>query len=132
VKFNDIIERVDEEWREQFTRFIETGEADEPFLNHLDASEACQRAVDEAITAQGVAFAGLASALDGTSEPLKRREAAAASLACGLESVMELPEDERPDAISGALAAVRLLTKGLKKQELMAAVEQLDEEVSQG
>jgi hypothetical protein len=64
-------------WHEDFSRFIETGEASEEFLNFLDHDEPCQKAVKAAFTKQAKAFENLARALrvlHTTVEPDRREQ----------------------------------------------------------
>lgn len=62
----DLIELVEPTRRQAFLQFINTGEADEDFLNHLNQDKDCQRAVELAFTRQAAGFEDLAQALKET------------------------------------------------------------------
>jgi hypothetical protein len=69
----DLLDSVDEQWRSEFERFVETGEADDAFLTYLDQDEGAQQAVEAAFKRQAAKFEGLAA-------ELKRRQAESSSI----------------------------------------------------
>jgi hypothetical protein len=65
----DLLDQVDERWRSEFERFVETGEAGEEFLSYLDQHTGAQEAVQTAFERQAAKFEEFASELQ------RRREA---------------------------------------------------------
>ncbi len=66
------LEQIRPEFRESFQRFVDNGEADEAFLEYMDADEACQQAIDVALRKQAEevrAFAEALRAPEAASEP---------------------------------------------------------------
>ncbi len=59
---------VHPQWRDEFLRFVETGNASAAFMDYLDANEGCQRAVDSIIDQQ-------ARSLQDMLRPLRRSSA---------------------------------------------------------
>lgn len=51
---------VKPEWHAAFVRFVETGDAEEDFLNYLNNDEEAQQAVETAFNAQAEAFQNMA------------------------------------------------------------------------
>ena len=45
----ELLESVAPEFRHEFVRFVETGEASEGFFDYLDADESCLAALEEAL-----------------------------------------------------------------------------------
>jgi len=60
----ELLDNVAEQWRTEFERFVETGDADKDFLAYLDENEVAQQAVEAAFNHQASKFAGLASELE--------------------------------------------------------------------
>ncbi len=113
VKLEDLMANVAPEWRSAFVTFIETGEAEEAFLNHLDRDKATQDAVELAFGAQSEALEGLAHALRESDTVFKAAivtQSAAAqtfdAITRALESAMRLPKEERHAVLEGAIATV--------------------------
>src|SRR6266542_4527873 len=102
MKLEDLIVKVAPEWRAAFVQFIETGEAEGTFLDHLDRDKATQEAVELAFTAQS-------EALEGLAQTLREREPVAAAVQSVqpnatqtfdaivrvLETAVQLPSHER-------------------------------------
>jgi hypothetical protein len=112
MKIEQILNLISPEWREEFLRFIESGEADQRFLDYIDSDEKCQEAVDLAVSAQAESFEGLAAALQAEPE-LEYEEPAAepaaivsAKMADAMEAVLELPASEQQEAVKQASAEV--------------------------
>lgn len=63
MKLENLVQKVESRWRGEFLRFIETGEADDKFLEYLNRDKAGQEAVEMAFNAQAAAFEGLADEL---------------------------------------------------------------------
>lgn len=60
VKTAEYSYNVKPEWRAAFARFVETGDAEEDFLNYLNSDEEAQQAVETAFNAQAEAFQNMA------------------------------------------------------------------------
>jgi hypothetical protein len=56
----DLLKLVEGQWQETFSRFIETGEAPQEFLDYMDSDPNCQRAVELAFSTQAEAFESVA------------------------------------------------------------------------
>src|SRR3546814_256299 len=55
-ELREILWLVEEKWHPDFSKFIETGEASEEFLNYLDSNSDAQRAVGLVMTVQARAL----------------------------------------------------------------------------
>lgn len=60
MKTAEYLRNVKPEWQAAFVRFVETGEAEEDFLNYLNSDEGAQQAVEAAFSAQAEAFQSMA------------------------------------------------------------------------
>lgn len=63
MKIEEIATQVKPEWREDFLKFIETGNASAEFLKHLDEDENCQVAVSQAFVRQAMSLQNLAATI---------------------------------------------------------------------
>ena len=113
MKLEDLAVRMAPEWRNPFVRFIETGEAEEAFLDHLDRDKATQEAVELAFSAQSQALEGLAHALreSETLTPVDSNTASTPAqtsdaIARALEFAVYLPSLQRTAVLETAVAAV--------------------------
>lgn len=52
----DLLGGIEEKWHSEFERFVETGEADDEFLNYLDGDKTAQHAVEIAFKRQAAKF----------------------------------------------------------------------------
>jgi uncharacterized protein YdbL (DUF1318 family) len=66
MKLETLMTHVQPQWKGEFIRFVETGEAGEGFLNYLDHDSDAQQAVEKAFKAQASAFENLAEELKKT------------------------------------------------------------------
>ncbi len=135
MKLDNLLSLVDQRWHEAFLRFVETGEAQKEFLSYLDKDARAQKAVDEAFTAQAAAFENLARELrTAEAEPQKAAAAAndlrartvTASIVAALAETIELPPEDREDALHKAVVAIRAAVGPEKRHELTAVVAQLN------
>ena len=62
-KLDAVVEQIKPEWRDEFRRFLDSGDASDEFLAYLDSSEEGKKAVELAFNAQADALTGLADAL---------------------------------------------------------------------
>jgi hypothetical protein len=113
MKLEDLIAKVAPEWRAAFVRFVDTGEADDAFLNHLDQDKSTQEAVEIAFNAQAEALEGLAQALrepGPVPAPARSKEPSAAqtfdAVALVLEAAVHLPSTERTRVLEDAMTTV--------------------------
>ena len=53
--------RVPPEWRSEFKRFVQSGDASKEFFDFLDSDPTCQQAVEEAFAQQAAGFERLAA-----------------------------------------------------------------------
>ena len=63
MSLKNIAREIPPKWQTDFTRFVETGEASQAFLDFLDEDNGCQTAVDRAFTEQAAGFKKLAKIL---------------------------------------------------------------------
>lgn len=125
--------KVPPEWRPAFLRFVETGEADEAFLDHLDGDKTTQEAVELAFSAQSQALEGLAHALRESDTMIKATNAgepAAAqtfdAITRALEGAVRLPKEERHAVLEGAITtASRDIARIGDRHELQETLSEL-------
>lgn len=48
----DVARQVDDKWRDSFLKFVESGEAEQDFLDYIDTNNAIQTAIDDAFRVQ--------------------------------------------------------------------------------
>jgi hypothetical protein len=63
LNLETVVEQIKPEWRNEFRRFVDSGDASDEFLAYLDSSEEGKKAVEQAFNAQADALTGLADAL---------------------------------------------------------------------
>jgi hypothetical protein len=139
MKLESLVQLVKPEWREAFMRFIETGEADEDFLRHLDTDPDTQRAVDSAFTAHANALEGLAKVLSaGDVDAARPRPAgtrtaqASDDIVRTFEQVLDLPSADRRAALTGAAKTLKNTFGVTKPGELRSALTHLKQAVESG
>ena len=97
-----LIESVAPNWRSEFQRFVETGEADEAFLTYLNQDASAQEAVEKAFNHQVSQFEGLAAELKKRRTP-ESQEATpsltSTKLAAVVEVVMQTPREQREEVV---------------------------------
>jgi hypothetical protein len=125
VKLNDILTNVDEKWRPDFLRFIDTGEANDDFLNYLNHDKSGQQAVELAFDAHAQSFRGLADELKSPppAEEIVMDPAAVASkkLVYAVEGVLELAPDQRSKVVKQAASKLLTATPGRRHDVVEAA-----------
>lgn len=133
MKLEDLIAEVAPEWRAAFVQFIETGHAEDAFLDHLDRDTSTQKAVEFAFSAQSEALEGLAQAIRER-EPVaggaqSAQPAAAqtfAAIARVLETAVQLPSHERTKVLEKAMTSVsRDMVRVGEGRELQATLSDL-------
>jgi hypothetical protein len=136
VKLEDLMTNVAPEWRSAFVRFVETGEADEAFLNHLDRDEETQAAVERAFSEQSKALEGLAQALResdtalAAQAPRPRAVDTVEMMTRSFETAVHLPPVERHAMFEAAItkASQGLAAKG-ERQGLRETLSDLKQAV---
>jgi hypothetical protein len=136
MKLSDLLADVPQEWHRAFVQFVETGEAEQPFLDYLDRDARGQRAVEQAFTAQADALQSL-GAFIRSSTPTTPAPAAGASssaaaskaVVAAFEQVLALPGQERRASLADAAAAIAKLRGERRPRELEVAVADFQEAV---
>lgn len=115
MKLESLLTHVQPQWKGEFVRFVETGEAGEGFLTYLDQDASAQHAVEMAFEAQANAFENLAEELKktqpeeigvvvGAVEPI---EMVSAKVAEAVKDVSHLPPDDRREAVAKVLSTLK-------------------------
>jgi hypothetical protein len=105
MKLENALNLIDDSWRNDYLRFIETGEASQEFLSYIDKDSNAQEAVEMAFNAQADAFEGLARELrgissDGETTVVPISVTASDKLTQAFEVVLQLPKEERMVAVA--------------------------------
>lgn len=142
----DLANHLPPRWREDFERFVETGEASDLFLEYLDEDETGQATVEAAFSAQASAFDRLAAhlqqpepvAAEATASPTATRvldaalsgygipeyvEKVSADLAQSVAAVTGLSEPERRIATAAAADALREQNRTTDAHDVLADLE---------
>lgn len=94
----DLVGKIAEKWRPAFERFVETGEAEEAFLNYLNEDKGAQDAVETAFNRQAEKFENLAAELkrtDVTTSAIEAKLAAPARVAAAVQAALDAPSLRR-------------------------------------
>lgn len=112
MRLSELLDQVNGKWHQEFVRFIDSGQASEEFLEHLDRDESLQRAVEEAFAAQAQALQEFARwAKSGEEDRPEEPVPAAAAQVVGerLEAALAeaavLPTEQRREVAGRAAAA---------------------------
>lgn len=115
-----VLQQIEPQWRKEFRRFVDTGDASDEFLAYLDNSEEGKRAVEVAFNAQADALTGLADALRSlqtenvAAQTVKPAEAASAKVTQAVEELLQLPPEEGQQAVK---QAATVLSGSLRHEE---------------
>src|SRR5437016_394132 len=104
---DDLIEEVPREWHGAFQHFVETGEAEDAFLNYLNGDKQVQLAVERAFNYQAAGFEGLAAELKksvGTeeqpeAEPLRYLTTISNKIAKAVEKTLQASPEDREKVV---------------------------------
>ena len=123
MELNQLLELVKPEWHKAFLRFIDTGEAEETFLNYLNQDEHGQKAVEMAFDAQASAFEGLAKELTADKIEVKTTASSAAQVASGdiariVTHVLVLEPEERYEVLQKAASSLEASISPKQKGQL--------------
>src|SRR5882762_5000044 len=123
MELNQLLTLVKPEWHKAFLRFIDTGEAEETFLNYLNQDEHGQKAVEMAFDAQASAFEGLAKELTADKIEAKTTTSSAAQVASGdiariVKNVLVLEPEERYEVLQKAASSLEASISPKQKSQL--------------
>lgn len=107
----DLMDSVAPEWHIEFRQFIETGEAQEAFLEYLNQNTAAQDAVEKAFNYQAAQFERLAAELKKRQEPKASespssvvRSSTSSKLAAVIEVAIHTPKERREEVVQTSTA----------------------------
>jgi hypothetical protein len=110
MKLEELLKNVAPEWHKEFLRFVETGEAEDNFLQYLNKDKGGQAAVEMAFDAQVKAFEGLAEELKKPQPqieaPAELARAASRTMATAVETIVQLPPEQRGEALENAASVL--------------------------
>jgi hypothetical protein len=133
VDFNleTVVEQIKPEWRHEFRRFVDSGDASDKFLAYLDSSEEGKKAVEQAFNAQADALTGLAGALRSLqtenvgTEVAKPAEAASVKVTEAVEGLLQLPLEQGKQAVEKAANALGASLRQDQHSQLQAVAQTL-------
>jgi hypothetical protein len=133
----ELHQAVDPKWQAELLRFIDSGEASDEFLAFMDKDPACQRAVEAAFDQQALAFEELsrsvrASGADLLGATARTPESSTVSqeMAHVIEQALELPPEERSEALRDAASTLTRSVPPRKRKELEAFMADLQRQVA--
>src|SRR5579864_711425 len=110
MRLEDLLKNIAPQWQKEFLRFVETGEASDPFLEYLNEDKGGQAAVEMAFDAQVKAFEGLAEELKkpqpATEVSVELARAASRTMATAVETVIQLPPEQRGKVLEKAASVL--------------------------
>jgi hypothetical protein len=111
MKLSELLAGVPETWHRDFVKFVETGEAEQPFLDYLDTDPRGPRAVEQAFSAQANALEELGKHIRSLPvEPavaaVPQATQAARAVSAAFEKVLALPGQDRQASLAEAAAAI--------------------------
>ncbi len=135
MELNQLLKLVKPEWHKAFLRFIDTGEAEDPFMNYINADNQGQKAVEMAFDAQAKAFEGLAKELSSDNTggvPVPQPVAAGVSgdMARVVRDVLVLEPQVRQEVLQEAASALEASISPKQKRELEGVAEQIGKALS--
>ena len=107
-----VVEQIKPKWRNEFRRFVDSGDASDEFLAYLESSEEGKKAVEQAFNAQADALTGLADALRSLqtenvgAEVAKPAEAVSVKMTEAVEGLLQLPPEQGKQAVEKAASAL--------------------------
>ena len=128
-----LMEGVAPEWCSEFQRFVETGEAQEAFLNYLNQDPAAQDAVEKAFNHQVEQFEGLAAELkkrQQSDSSIVVQSATPTKLANVVEVVMQTPKDQREEVVETSTAQLVASTSIEERKVLEQIARSIDSNLS--
>lgn len=126
-----VVEQIKPEWRNDFRRFVVSGDASDEFLAYLDSSEEGKKAVEEAFNAQADALTGIADALRSLetetfpSRIEKPAETASVKVTEAVEVLLQLPPEEGKQAVEKAASALGAVLRQDQHSRLQTVAQDL-------
>jgi len=108
MKLEPLLDNIAVNWRQDFIRFVQTGDASPEFLIYLDGDPKAQTAVETAFTDQARALEGLAKLVKTSnfSTASQASPSEGVSIARSFERIADLTGDERDEAVTVAAKAL--------------------------
>jgi len=133
VGFNleTVVKQIKPDWRNEFRRFVDSGDASDEFLAYLDSSEEGKKAVEQAFNAQADALTGLADALRSLqtenvgTEVAKPAEVASVKVTEAVEGLLQLPPEQGKQAVENAASALAASLRQDQHARLQAVAQTL-------
>ena len=131
----DLIDRVAPEWRIEFQQFVETGEAQEAFLNYLNQDTSAQDAVEQAFNRQAKRFEHLAEELKKQGPKISESAVSTpgASTSRKLAAVMEIaihtPKEQRKEVVDTSTAELAASTPAEERKVLKEVARSLEKQL---
>jgi restriction endonuclease Mrr len=125
------------EWHTEFQQFIETGDAEEVFLDYLNQDSAAQDAVEKAFNRQAAQFERLAAELKKR-KALKGRESSVSAarsstpskLAAVVEAAIHTPQEQREQVVQTSTAELAASMPAEERKVLKEVVRSLENNLS--
>lgn len=129
MKNDELTAGIEPRWRQEFLRFIETGDASEEFLTYMDQDPACQAAVEAAFSEQAAAFESLSrdlrTAAPDASPAKSPSSVLSEHMAQALERTLALPPSERTRVVERTVSTLAREVPPRRRQELKEIVSDL-------
>jgi hypothetical protein len=124
MKIEDLLHGIEPQWRESFVHFVQTGEAQNEFLDYVNLNEVAQRAIEAAFDAQAQAFEAIAEELKAPRRPADEciSECAldvSAKAAHAVEDVMLLSPEESREAMRKTASVLKVSLAPAQKELLL-------------
>ena len=123
--------QIKPEWRKEFRRFVDSGDASDEFLAYLDSSDEGKKAVEEAFNAQADALTGLAHALRSLqtenvgTDLEKPAETASVKVTEAVEGLLQLPPEKGKQAVERAASVLGASLREDQHSRLQAVAQTL-------
>jgi len=135
MNVNTLLGNIQPQWHEAFLRFIDTGEADDAFLEYLNKDNDAQKVVELAFNAQAEAIQGLAKELKNPSSQSEISVDSASSLSADIEEammgVLELPPNQRDEVVRAVASNLTSSLQPKRQREVEAFVDSFRESIGQ-
>jgi hypothetical protein len=131
-----LLDLVKPEWRQAFLQFVQTGDADEKFLDYLNGDEKGRQAVEEAFSQQAKAFEGLAAELKQSSDvgTVPPRSPGVSGIpdriAATLQVALETPVEQRRQVMEEKASELAASMAPAQRAVLLEIVRSLDDMLS--
>ena len=133
MKTEELLTAIEPRWADAFTRFVQTGEAENDFLEYVNQSQEAQQAVEAAFEAQARAFQSIAEDLKkaepGTSQYSSDMPDVSVVAAQAVEDVMLLPPQKSREAMEKVASALKA---ALRPEQQRVVIDTLVEALGHG